>query len=181
MQLDQLPKPKDPMEIASVGYIKNFIRDISAYLARKEIKNLLFVDASCLYKNDQITQWSVVKTNLDWESSGAPLLERVFTSEPYYDGTINIGEYLAIQTACDMFVSEGNTLIMSDSKIAIQWHSAGHKNSKQPITDRNAELMRLFDEASKRSRMTRYNEQFAFLHFFQSKFYGTNPADFSRK
>ena len=105
----------------------------------------------------------------------------LFHMGPYPEGTVNIGEFLAIVHALALLdhADQPNTAIYSDSRIGLGWVRQGKCKTKLPRTKNNARLFNLVDRAEvwlKEHRPLRNP-----LLKWETKQWGEIPADFGRK
>lgn len=127
------------------------------------------VDAACS-GNPGVMEYRGVDT-----MSGAQL----FRQGPYEEGTVNIGEFLAIVHAL-AFLAERNMdkPIYSDSRTAIKWVKDKKANTKLPRSKKNAVLFSLLDRAEKWLRSHSWKNP---ILKWETKVWGEIPADFGRK
>jgi ribonuclease HI len=103
----------------------------------------------------------------------------LFREGPFPEGTINIGEFLAIVHALQQLQNEGRTSpVYSDSQVALGWVRQRIANTKLPRSDRNAELFEMIDRAEKWLREHKYSNP---VLKWRTSLWGENPADFDRK
>jgi len=117
----------------------------------------------------------------DMEYQGIDLLtgKKVFHRGPFYDGTNNIGEFLAIVHALALLHKHGSDApVFSDSRTAISWVSKKKANTKLEQTPRNGELFELLERAETWLRTHRYPNR---ILKWETEWWGENPADFGRK
>src|SRR5262245_26934357 len=87
---------------------------------------------------------------LEFQGVETATRKEVFREGPFDEGTINIGEFLAIVRALELLHNEGRTSpIYSDSQVALGWVRQGMAKTKLPQNDRNAELFEMIDRAEK--------------------------------
>ena len=104
---------------------------------------------------------------------------RLFRKGPYDDGTVNVGEFLALVHGLALLKMKGSKIpIYSDSKIAISWVRRKKANSKMPKTEKNAELFDLIARAEKWLKTNSYETR---ILKWETRFWGEIPADFGRK
>lgn len=117
----------------------------------------------------------------DMEYQGVDLLSgnNVFHKGPFYDGTNNIGEFLAIVHALALLKKHNSDApIFSDSKTAISWVNKKNANTKLEETPRNAELFELLERAESWLKNNTFANK---ILKWETKWWGENPADFGRK
>lgn len=117
----------------------------------------------------------------DMEYQGVDLLTKtkVFHKGPYFDGTNNIGEFLAIVHALALLKKHNSEApIFSDSKTAISWVTKKKANTKLEKTSRNGELFELLERAEKWLQTHTFSNK---ILKWETEWWGENPADFGRK
>jgi ribonuclease HI len=117
----------------------------------------------------------------DMEYQGIDLLngQKIFHQGPFFDGTNNIGEFLAIVHALAFLHKRNlNIPIYTDSKTAMSWIKIRRANTKLEKTSRNAELFDLIDRAEKWLKTNIWANP---IRKWETKQWGENPADFGRK
>ena len=103
----------------------------------------------------------------------------IFHMGPYPEGTVNIGEFLAIVHALALLVKTGvNMPVYSDSKTAIKWVKDKKANTKLAETDNNKKLFELV----RRAETWLKNNEYPFeVRKWETQYWGEIPADFGRK
>jgi ribonuclease HI len=117
----------------------------------------------------------------DMEYQGIDLLTKkpIFHKGPYFDGTNNIGEFLAIVHALALLHKhQSDAPIFSDSKTAIAWVKKKQANTKLDRTPRNGELFELLERAEAWLKTHSFSNK---ILKWETKWWGENPADFGRK
>lgn len=117
----------------------------------------------------------------DLEYQGVELSSNVniFHQGPYPEGTVNIGEFLAIVHALALLKpTRPEQPIYSDSKIGISWVKQGKCKTKLPQSQANR---RLFDFIRRAEKWLRENELTNPILKWETKEWGEIPADFGRK
>jgi ribonuclease HI len=105
--------------------------------------------------------------------------EELFTYGPLYDGTNNIGEYLAIVHALSLCQKTRCWLpIYSDSNTAMTWVSQKKANTNLVLTHRNTKI---FDLLARAEAWLRKNTYLNEIRKWETQEWGENPADFGRK
>ena len=104
----------------------------------------------------------------------------LFHQGPFPEGTVNIGEFLAIVHALALLHHGGNTdrVIYSDSRIGIGWVKAKKCRTKQTQTVANRKLFQLVKRAEKWLREHPVENP---ILKWETKIWGEIPADFGRK
>jgi ribonuclease HI len=98
---------------------------------------------------------------------------------PYSEGTVNIGEFLAIVHALALLhEKEPNTAIYSDSRIGISWVKGGKCKTELVANEKNR---RLFDLVRRAENWLANNSWTNPILKWETKVWGENPADFGRK
>lgn len=127
------------------------------------------VDAACA-GNPGVLEYRGVET-----STG----DELFREGPFPEGTVNIGEFLAIVHALAMLQNAGRTCpIYSDSQIARGWVRDRCPKTTLPRTPVNEALFRLIDRANQWLAVNTYPNE---VLCWQTRKWGENPADFGRK
>ncbi|MEM9367856.1 MAG: ribonuclease H family protein [Planctomycetota bacterium] len=104
----------------------------------------------------------------------------LFHRGPYTDGTVNVGEFLAIVHALALLdhASDQETPIYSDSRIGISWVKQGVCKTKLTQTRDNQKLFNLVRRAEKWLAEHRFDNP---ILKWETKTWGEIPADFGRK
>jgi ribonuclease HI len=103
----------------------------------------------------------------------------MFHMGPYSEGTVNIGEFLAIVHALALLhEKEPNTAIYSDSRIGISWVKQGKCKTELPANRNNKRLFDLVRRAETWLANHRWTNP---ILKWDTKVWGENPADFGRK
>ncbi|MEQ1826951.1 MAG: ribonuclease H family protein [Pirellula sp.] len=143
----------DPEELASLGV------DMSAWC----------VDAACK-GNPGPLEYQGIEL-----SSGT----NMFQMGPFPEGTVNIGEFLAIVHALALLhEKQPQTPIYSDSRIGISWVKNGKCKTELPLSKENRQLMSLVVRAEKWLAEHQWTNP---IHKWETSRWGENPADFGRK
>ena len=136
----------------------------------KPILNSLSVDAACK-GNPGILEFRGVYTDTGTE---------IFRRGPYEQGTVNIGEFLAIVLALAWL--KKNKLAMpvySDSRTAIAWVRKKQINTKLKWTSKNEELLKAVHGAL---RWLKENDHSNIpILKWETRLWGEIPADYGRK
>lgn len=117
----------------------------------------------------------------DMEYQGVDLLSgrNVFHRGPFYDGTNNIGEFLALVHALALLHKHrSDAPVFSDSRTAIAWVKKKKANTKLERTPRNGELFELLKRAETWLQTHTYPNP---VLKWETEWWGENPADFGRK
>ncbi len=108
-------------------------------------------------------------------SSGTNL----FHMGPYPEGTVNIGEFLAIVHALALLnEKQPHTPIYSDSRIGMSWVKQGKCKTKLPPSAENRRLFSLVARAEKWLAEHTWSNP---ILKWETKHWGEIPADFGRK
>ena len=103
----------------------------------------------------------------------------LFHKGPYFDGTNNIGEFLAIVHALAYLKKQNSNLIIyTDSRTALSWVKNKKANTKLEHTKRNKEL---FDLIVRAELWLQKNSYFTPILKWDTLNWGEIPADFGRK
>jgi len=115
------------------------------------------------------------------EYQGVELISNInlFHQGPYIDGTVNIGEFLAIVHALALLKpTRPEQVIYSDSRIGISWVKQKKCKTKQTKTVAN---QRLFQLVRRAENWLQENEITNPILKWETKHWGEIPADFGRK
>jgi ribonuclease HI len=127
------------------------------------------VDAACS-GNPGVMEYRGVET-----STGRQL----FHQGPFEEGTVNIGEFLAIVHALALLKKQGSNLpVYSDSRTAIKWVKQKSANTKLAPGKKNEKL---FDMLERAENWLQENEFPNRILKWETKYWGEIPADFGRK
>jgi ribonuclease HI len=133
------------------------------------IKGSVVVDAA----------WNTRSGDMEYQGFDFSNGNLLFKKGPFFDGTNNVGEFLAIVHALAHLKKHNlDTPIYSDSKTAISWVKKKKANTKLDQTPRNAELFELMERAEKWLKDNNYKNP---ILKWETKAWGENPADFGRK
>jgi len=153
---------------------KNEVYDKSAAFAMNLSKNppiwdSLSVDAACS-GNPGILEYQGVDTK-----SGI----RLFHQGPFPEGTVNIGEFLAIVHALALLKKKNSNLpVYTDSVTALSWLRKKRINTKLERNAKNENLFQLVDRALFWLHNNTYTNP---VIKWDTKQWGEIPADFGRK
>ena len=137
---------------------------------KKPILNSLSVDAACK-GNPGILEFQGVYTDTGTE---------LFKRGPYNEGTVNIGEFLAIVLALAWLKKNKLTMpIYTDSRTAIAWVRKKQINTKLKWSAKNKELQKTVHNAIKWLKENDYSN--IPILKWETKLWGEIPADFGRK
>ncbi len=129
----------------------------------------LSVDAACK-GNPGILEYRGV-----WTKSG----EEVFREGPFPEGTINLGEFLAIVHGLALLKRQGLTCpVYSDSRTALKWVKDRAVKTKLAQTPSNQKLFELVDRALRWLQENKCANQ---VLKWDTVAWGEIPADFGRK
>lgn len=135
----------------------------------KPISNSLSVDAACS-GNPGVLEYQGVET-----ASKKP----VFKMGPFPEGTVNLGEFLAIVHALALLKKHNSDLpIYSDSVTALAW--VRNKKIKTNL-ERNAKNKELFDLVDRAIIWLNSNTYTNKVLKWETEHWGENPADYGRK
>ncbi len=137
---------------------------------RKPILNSLSVDAACKGNPG----------NLEFRGVYTDTGTELFRRGPYDEGTVNIGEFLAIVLALAWL--KKNKLIMpiySDSKTAMIWVRKKQVNTKLRWTEKNQKLLKAVHNAMQ--WLKENNCSNIPILKWETKLWGEIPADYGRK
>jgi ribonuclease HI len=127
------------------------------------------VDAACK-GNPGVLEYRGVDTK-----SGAEL----FHKGPFPEGTVNLGEFLAIVHALALLKKNDSAWpVYSDSKTAITWVRSGKVKTKLVPNDKNEPLFGLVERALTWLKTNSYKNP---VLKWETAYWGEIPADFGRK
>lgn len=105
--------------------------------------------------------------------------KEIFNQGPFEDGTINIGEFLALVHALAHCKKNNLQLpIYSDSRNAIGWVKDKEARTNHEPNDKNKPL---FDMIARALKWLKENEITNEILKWETRAWGENPADFGRK
>ena len=137
---------------------------------RKPILNSLSVDAACK-GNPGILEYRGVYTDTGTE---------IFRRGPYQEGTVNIGEFLAIVLGLAFLKKHKLKMpIYSDSRTALAWVKKRQINTKLKWSKKNEPLLRAVHSAQQWLKENDYSD--IPLLKWETKLWGEIPADYGRK
>jgi ribonuclease HI len=135
----------------------------------KPVADSIAVDAACS-GNPGLLEYRGVIT-----ATGREL----FREGPYEQGTVNIGEFLAIVHALAYLKDQSKTVpVYSDSATAIKWVNKKEVRTKLPRTSQNEIVFFLIERALKWLNENSYPNV---ILKWETKVWGEIPADFGRK
>ena len=138
-------------------------------LIGEPISNSISVDAAC----------SGNPGKLEYKGVNTKTGEIIFKMGPFEEGTINIGEFLAIVHGIAELQKNNDTrAIYSDSSVAISWVKKKWTNTSLKKNEKNEKLFGLFDRALNWLKNNDYQNE---ILKWETKAWGENPADFGRK
>ncbi|MEZ5082918.1 MAG: ribonuclease H family protein [Bacteroidales bacterium] len=133
------------------------------------IPNSLSVDAACS-GNPGIMEYRGVFTGSGREK---------FRQGPFPEGTVNIGEFLALVHGLAHLKKENSSIpIYSDSRTAISWVRKKKINTKLVRKPKNEKLFQLLDRALYWLHNNSYENK---ILKWETEYWGEIPADFGRK
>ncbi len=104
----------------------------------------------------------------------------IFRRGPYEQGTVNIGEFLAIVLALAWLKKQNLTMpVYSDSRTAISWVKKKKINTNLKWTEKNRELLKALKNALKWLNENDYSHIPVLK--WNTKLWGEIPADYGRK
>lgn len=135
----------------------------------KPILQSISVDAACS-GNPGVMEYQGVDTSTK---------KKLFHSGPYPEGTVNIGEFLAIVHGLGYLKKRGLSIpIYSDSMTAIKWVKDKRANTKLERNEINRELFHLIDRAEYWLKTNNYTNP---ILKWKTAEWGEIYADFGRK
>jgi ribonuclease HI len=164
---------------------KAFRSNPRSFLGKNTVKPLITREELAKAGKPRMESWSV-----DAACSGNPgILEyrgvetstgtELFRQGPFEEGTVNIGEFLAIVHALALLRKRNSIMpIYSDSRTAIKWVKMKSANTKLLQDSRNEKLFDMLERAEKWLRENDYPNQ---VMKWETRYWGEIPADFGRK
>ena len=151
-------KPKTSKDIEDLEFSKEIIWES------------ISVDAACSGNPGKMEYQGVNTKNKD----------KIFHQGPFYSGTNNVGEFLALVHALAYLKENGNDhlAIYSDSRIAMGWVNKKKSRTKLKKTSKNTILFNMIDRAEAWLQTNTYNNR---ILKWETKKWGEIPADFGRK
>ena len=138
-------------------------------LVGEPIADSICVDAACS-GNPGVLEYRGVDT-----ASGAEL----FRVGPFPEGTVNIGEFLALVHALAYLKQRDSAWpVYSDSRTAIAWLRKRAANTKLEVSGKNRELFRLLERAVNWINTNSWKNP---VLKWETEYWGEIPADFGRK
>jgi len=123
--------------------------------------------------------WNTATGVVEFRGISTETGEEIFHRGPFDDGTINMGEFLAIVLALIYCQREKlNLSIYSDSQTAISWVRDKEVRTGHEPNARNKELFNAISIALKWLNENSYSNQ---ILKWETRAWGENPADFGRK
>jgi ribonuclease HI len=123
--------------------------------------------------------WNTKSGDMEYQGIDLQTKTLLFRKGPFFDGTNNIGEFLAIVHALALLKKYNSEVpVYTDSKTAMSWVKAKKANTKLDPTPRNSELFELLERAEKWLKENNYKNK---VLKWETKAWGENPADFGRK
>jgi ribonuclease HI len=133
------------------------------------IANSISVDAACS-GNPGVLEYRGVVTGTGRE---------IFRQGPFQQGTVNIGEFLALVHALAyLSKKKSNIPVYSDSRTAISWVKKKKVNTKLGRNPYNKPLFQLVDRALAWLEQNPFENP---VYKWETKYWGEIPADFGRK
>ena len=143
--------------------------DTKRALVGEPIAESISVDAACS-GNPGILEYRGVFTG-----SGREL----FRVGPFPEGTVNIGEFLALVHGLAMLKKQNSSIpVYSDSRTAISWVSKKKVNTKLEKNQKNKKLFELVTRALNWLKNNSYENR---ILKWETEYWGEIPADFGRK
>ncbi len=142
---------------------------ITAASAGKPVTPSISVDAAC----------SGNPGDMEYQGVDTASKKLLFHQGPFPQGTVNIGEFLAIVHGLGFLKQRGlNIPVYSDSMTAIKWVKDKKANTKLVKTKQNAILFELIERAENWLKNNSYENPVLKWHTLQ---WGEIAADFGRK
>ena len=149
--------------------IKKPVAKITLSTAGNPIIPSISVDAAC----------SGNPGDMEYQGVDTATQKKLFHQGPYPEGTVNIGEFLAIVHGLGYLKQRGITIpVYSDSMTAIKWVKDKKANTKLIKTDKNQILFDLIERAENWLKTNTYENP---VLKWQTAIWGESKADFGRK
>jgi len=168
-QLAQKAFNEGPENYWGKQVVESTLSDVELKRIGKPVMESVVVDAAHSSSTNQVEYKGIyLKTG-----------EILFQKGPYFDGTNNIGEFLAIVHALAHLKKINSTIpVYSDSKFARGWVRDKVARTNAERRESNKVLFKLLDRAVKWLRENKYPNK---VLKWETKAWGENPADFGRK
>lgn len=123
--------------------------------------------------------WNTATGDMEYRGVDTLSGKEIFRQGPYFDGTNNIGEFLAIVHGLALLKKKNSNLpVYTDSMTAISWVRKRKANTKLESTARNAILFELIERAEKWLKTNTWSNP---ILKWETQCWGEIPADFGRK
>ncbi|HSA04877.1 MAG TPA: ribonuclease H family protein [Tenuifilaceae bacterium] len=123
--------------------------------------------------------WNTVTGDMEYRGVDAHSGKEIFKQGPFFDGTNNIGEFLAIVHGLAFLQKQGSKIpVYTDSVTAIAWVRRKQANTKLVQTPRNAIIFELIQRAETWLRTNKWDNP---ILKWETPVWGEIPADFGRK
>ncbi len=155
---------------------KNYFASIKP----KETKSTIITSASPKHEALVVdAAWNTRTGDMEYQGLELQSKRLLFKKGPYFDGTNNIGEFLAIVHALALLKKNDSNLdVYTDSMTAMAWVRNKKAKTTLTATSRNAELFDLVERAEKWLKINTFSNK---ILKWETKKWGENPADFGRK
>ena len=141
----------------------------SSALVGKYITESISVDAACAGNPGK----------LEYQGVETGTKRVLFSMGPFPQGTVNIGEFLAIVHGLAFLKKHNSDLpIYSDSKTAISWIRNKTVKTKLERNNKTEELFQLLDRGVEWIKENKYSNK---VLKWETEHWGENPADYGRK
>ncbi len=123
--------------------------------------------------------WDTSTRRVEYQGVDTKTKKTIFHQGPFEDGTINIGEFLAIVHALAHSKKHNLTLpIYSDSRNAIGWVKDKEARTSHTRSEKNRPLFEMIERALAWLKDNEYANR---VLKWETQAWGENPADFGRK
>lgn len=123
--------------------------------------------------------WNTATGDMEYRGVDAHSGTEIFRQGPFFDGTNNIGEFLAIVHGLAFLQKQGSKIpVYTDSVTAIAWVRRKQANTKLALTPRNAIIFELIERAETWLRTNKWDNP---ILKWETPVWGEIPADFGRK
>jgi ribonuclease HI len=162
-----------------------FRSDYREYLGKETVKPAISKEELELAGRPLAMSWSVDAAcsgnpgTLEYRGVETATGRQLFHQGPFRQGTVNIGEFLAIVHALALLKKQGSDIpVYSDSRTAIKWVQQKKVNTKLLPEECNKKLFDMMRRAENWLRENQYSNK---ILKWETRYWGEIPADFGRK
>ncbi len=168
----------DNLDAAKKAFSSNYWQ----YVQKKEPKKVSASGSIPYPKGEALTVDAACSGNpgeMEYRGVWLSGKQEYFRMGPYPEGTVNIGEFLAIVHGLALMQREGLTWpVYSDSKTAMKWVKDRKANTKLKLTDHNRILFEYLERAEEWLKTHTYANV---VMKWETAHWGEIPADYGRK